>query len=127
MLMQAAAEKLGVPVTELTVSKGVIAHGASNRSLRYGEVAASAGKLTPPDAKEIKLKDPEDWTIAGKPLKRLDTADKLDGSKISRWTFTLPGMLCAAIKECPVYGGKLKSYDREQGRGHARRQEGRQG
>ena len=111
MLMQAAAEKLSVPVTELTVSKGVIAHGASNRSLRYGEVAASAGKLTPPDAKEIKLKDPKSWTIAGKPLKRLDTADKLDGSKIFAIDLQLPGMLCAAIKECPVYGGKLKSYD----------------
>ncbi len=111
MLMQAAAEKLSVPVTELTVSKGVITHAASNRSLRYGEVAAAAGKLTPPDAKEIKLKDPKSWTIAGKPLKRLDTADKLDGSKIFAIDLTLPGMLCAAIKECPVYGGKLKSYD----------------
>src|ERR1700742_147681 len=75
MLVQAAAEKLNVPVGELMVSKGVIAHGASNRTLRYGEVAASAGKLTPPDAKEIKLKDPKTWTIAGKPMKRLDTAD----------------------------------------------------
>ena len=58
MLMQAAAEKLSVPVTELTVSKGVITHAASNRTVHYGEVAAAAGKLTPPDAKEIKLKDP---------------------------------------------------------------------
>jgi isoquinoline 1-oxidoreductase subunit beta len=111
MLMQAAAEKLSVPVTELTVSKGVITHAASNRSVHYGEVAAAAGKLTPPDAKEIKLKDPKSWTIAGKPLKRLDTADKLDGSKIFAIDLTLPGMLCAAIKDCPVYGGKVKSFD----------------
>ena len=111
MLMQAAAEKLNVPVGELTVSKGVITHAASNRSVHYGEVAASAGKLTPPDAKEIKLKDPKSWTIAGKPLKRLDTADKLDGSKIFSIDLKLPGMLCAAVKNCPVYGGKLVSFD----------------
>ena len=111
MLVQAAATQLNVPVGELTVSKGVITHAASNRSLRYGEVAAAAGKLTPPDAKDIKLKDPKTWTIAGKPLRRLDTADKLDGSKIFAIDLKLPGMLCAAIKDCPVYGGKLKSYD----------------
>ena len=111
MLVQAAATQLNVPVGELTVSKGVITHAASNRTLRYGEVAAAAGKLTPPDAKGIKLKDPKTWTIAGKSLKRLDTADKLDGSKVFAIDLTLPGMLCAAIKDCPVFGGKLKSYD----------------
>ncbi|HET7887145.1 MAG TPA: molybdopterin cofactor-binding domain-containing protein [Bradyrhizobium sp.] len=111
MLMRAAAEKLSVPVGELTVSKGVITHAASNRSVHYGEVAAAAGKLTPPDAKDIKLKDPKSWTIAGKPLKRLDTADKLDGSKIFSIDLKLPGMLCAAVKDCPVYGGKLVSFD----------------
>jgi isoquinoline 1-oxidoreductase subunit beta len=111
MLVQAAATQLNVPVGELTVSKGVITHAASNRALRYGEVAAAAGKLTPPDAKDIKLKDPKTWTIAGKSLKRLDTADKLDGSKVFAIDLTLPGMLCAAIKDCPVFGGKLKSYD----------------
>jgi isoquinoline 1-oxidoreductase subunit beta len=111
MLMQAAADQWNVPVAELTVSNGVITHGASKRSIHYGEVAAAAAKLTPPDAKSIKLKDPKDWKIAGKPLKRLDTADKLDGSKIFAIDLKLPGMLCAAIKDCPVFGGKLKSYD----------------
>jgi isoquinoline 1-oxidoreductase subunit beta len=111
MLLQAAADQWNVPVGEVTVSKGIITHGASKRTLRYGEVAAAASKLTPPDAKAIKLKDPKDWTIAGKPLKRLDTADKLDGSKVFAIDLKLPGMLCAAIKDCPVYGGKLKSYD----------------
>ena len=111
MLLQAAADQWSAPVSELTVSDGVITHAASKRTLRYGEVAAAAGKLTPPDAKAIKLKDPKDWKIAGKPLKRLDTADKLDGSKIFAIDLKLPGMLCAAIKDCPVYGGKLKSYD----------------
>jgi isoquinoline 1-oxidoreductase beta subunit len=111
MLLQAAADQWNVPVSEVTVSKGVITHGLSKRTLRYGEVAAAAAKLTPPDAKAIKLKDPKDWTIAGKPMKRLDTADKLDGSKVFAIDLKLPGMLCAAIKDCPVYGGKLRSYD----------------
>jgi isoquinoline 1-oxidoreductase beta subunit len=111
MLLQAAADQWNVPAGELKVSKGVITHTASQRSLRYGEVAAAASKLTPPDAKSITLKDPKSWTIAGKPLKRLDTADKLDGSKIFAIDLKLPGMLCAAIKDCPVFGGKLKSYD----------------
>ncbi|HEV7981823.1 MAG TPA: molybdopterin cofactor-binding domain-containing protein, partial [Xanthobacteraceae bacterium] len=110
MLLQAAADQWNVPVGELTVSNGVITHAASQRQVRYGEVAASAAKLTPPDAKAIKLKDPKDWKIAGKPLKRLDTADKLDGSKVFAIDLKLPGMLCAAIKDCPVFGGKLKSY-----------------
>ena len=111
MLLQAAADQWNVPVGELTVSDGVITHGASKRSMRYGEVAAAAAKLTPPDPKTIKLRDPKDWKIAGKPLKRLDTADKLDGSKIFAIDLKLPGMLNAAIKACPVFGGTLKSYD----------------
>jgi isoquinoline 1-oxidoreductase subunit beta len=111
MLLQAAAEQWNVPAGELTVSDGVITHGPSKRSIRYGEVAAAAAKLTPPDPKTIKLRDPKDWKIAGKPLKRLDTADKLDGSKIFAIDLKLPGMLNAAIKACPVFGGKLRSYD----------------
>ncbi len=111
MLLQAAADQWNVPVGELTVSDGVITHGASKRSIRYGEVAAAAARLTPPDPKSIKLKDPKNWKVAGKPLKRLDTADKLDGSKVFAIDLQLPGMLNAAIKDCPVYGGKLVSYD----------------
>lgn len=111
MLLQAAADQWNVPVGELSVSNGVITHAGSKRSIRYGEVAAAAAKLTPPDPKSVKLKDPKDWKIAGKPLKRLDTADKLDGSKIFAIDLKLQGMLCAAVKDCPVFGGKLKSYD----------------
>ena len=107
--MQAAANAWGVPVSELTVAKGVITHKASNRSTTYGKVAEAAAKLEPP--KEVKLKDPKDWTIAGKPLKRLDTADKVTGKQKYSMDFTLPGMLCAAVKECPVFGGKLKGFD----------------
>ena len=64
---------------------------------------------TPP--KELTLKDPKDWTIAGKPLKRLDTADKVNGKTVYGIDLKLPGMLNAAVKDCPVFGGKLKSFD----------------
>ena len=111
MLLQAAADEWKVPASELTVADGVITHKASGRSTSYGKVAAAAAQLTPPDPKSIKLKDPKDWTIAGKPMKRLDTAAKLNGSKVYAVDVRLPGMLSAAVKDCPVYGGKLKSFD----------------
>ena len=111
MLMQAAADEWKVPVGELTVSNGVITHAASNRSTTYGKVAGAASKLPSPDLKTIKLKNPKDWKIAGKPMKRLDTAAKLNGSKVYAIDLQLPGMLNAAVKACPVFGGKLVSYD----------------
>src|SRR6266568_878074 len=111
MLVQAAADQWKVPVGEVSVSNGVVTHAASKRRTTYGRVAAAAGKLTPPDPKSIKLKDPKDWKIAGKPLRRLDTADKLNGGKIYSIDVKLPGMLLAAVKACPVHGGKLVSYD----------------
>jgi isoquinoline 1-oxidoreductase beta subunit len=111
MLLQAAADQWKVPVGEVTVSNGIIAHAASKRTISYGKVAAAAAKVTPPDPKDIKLKDPKDWKIAGKPLKRLDTADKLNGAKLYAIDVKLPGMLNAAIKDAPVFGSKVVSFD----------------
>ena len=111
MLLQAAANEWNVPAGELTVSDGVITHQASRRSTTYGKVAAAAARLTAPDQNAIVLKDPRSWKIAGKPLKRLDTADKLDGSKVFAIDLNLPGMLNAAVRQCPVFGGKLVSFD----------------
>lgn len=111
MLVQAAADGWKVPVAECSAVKGVITHKGSGRSIRYGEVAAAATKLQAPAPANVPLKDPKDWTIAGKPLKRLDTADKTTGKKIYGMDFKLPGMLNAAIKDCPVFGGKVKSFD----------------
>src|ERR1700704_480882 len=68
-------------------------------------------KREAPDPKSMKRKDPHSCNIAGKPMKRLDTADKLNGSKVYAIDMQLPGMLCAAIKDCPVFGGKVVSYD----------------
>jgi isoquinoline 1-oxidoreductase beta subunit len=111
LLLQAAANQWGVPVGELSVADGVITHEASKRSIRYGKVAAAAAQLPAPDLKSIQLKEPKDWKIAGKPVKRLDTADKLDGRKVYAIDVQLPNMLNAAIKQCPVFGGKLVSFD----------------
>jgi isoquinoline 1-oxidoreductase subunit beta len=109
MLVQAAADGWKVPVAECGVSKGVITHGPSKRSTTYGKVADAAAKLEPP--KDVPLKDPAQWQIVGKPLKRLDTVDKLTGKLVYGIDVRLPGMLNAAIKDCPVFGGKVKSYD----------------
>jgi isoquinoline 1-oxidoreductase beta subunit len=111
LLMQAAANQWGVPVGELSVADGVITHAGSKRSISYGKVAAAAAQLPAPDLKSIKLKEPKDWKVAGKPVKRLDTADKLDGRKVYAIDVKLPGMLNAAIRQCPVFGGKLASFD----------------
>jgi len=109
MLVKAAADGWGVPLHECTAANGRVLHGASGRSARYGELAGAAAKLAPPT--EITLKDPKTWKIAGKPLKRLDTAPKVDGSQVYGMDLRLPGMLNAAIKDCPVFGGKVKSFD----------------
>jgi isoquinoline 1-oxidoreductase beta subunit len=109
MLIQAAANGWGVPAGECSVAKGVITHNPSGRTTTYGKVADAAAKLEAP--KDIQLKDPKNWTIAGKPLKRLDTAEKLTGAQLYSIDMKLPGMLNAAIKNCPIFGGKLKSFD----------------
>jgi len=109
MLVQAAADSWKVPAAECTVSNGVITHKASNRKTTFGKVAAAAANVDPP--KDVPLKDPKTWTIAGKPLKRLDTPAKIVGKAIYGIDVRLPGMLYAAISACPVFGGKLTSYD----------------
>jgi isoquinoline 1-oxidoreductase beta subunit len=109
MLLQAAANEWKVEAAELSAANGVITHKPSGRTTTYGKVAQAAAKLDPP--KEVKLKDPKDWKIAGKPLKRLDTLDKLTGKQLYSIDTKMPGMLHAAVKESPVFGGKVKSFD----------------
>jgi len=111
MLVQAAANEWKVPASECTAANSVITHTPSGKKTTYGKVVEAAAKLTPPADAEVKLKDPKDWKIAGKPLKRLDTVDKTTGKMTYGIDVKLPGMLNAALKECPVFGGKLKSYD----------------
>ena len=108
MLIQAAAESWGVPATECSASNSVITH-TSGKTISYGKVAEAAAKLDAP--KDVPLKDPKTWTIAGKPLKRLDTAPKVTGQPIFGIDTRRPGMVYAAISACPVFGGKLASCD----------------
>ena len=109
MLVQAAANQWQVSPSECTVANSVITHKASGRKTTFGKVAADAARLDPP--KDVKLKDPKEWKLIGKPVKRLDTADKVTGKQVYGFDLKLPGMLNAAIKDCPVFGGKVKSFD----------------
>src|ERR1700712_1106586 len=109
MLVQAAANDWKVPASECSAANSVITHTPSGRTTTYGKVVEAAARLEPPA--EVKLKDPKDWKLAGKGVKRLDTPDKTTGKTVYGIDIKLPGMLNAAIKDCPVFGGKLKSYD----------------
>ncbi|HEX3498551.1 MAG TPA: molybdopterin cofactor-binding domain-containing protein [Stellaceae bacterium] len=109
MLIQAAADEWKVPAAECSAANSVITHTPSGRTVSFGQVAAAAAKIEPP--KDIKLKDVKDWKIAGKGVKRLDTRDKLIGKQIYGIDIKLPGLLIAAIRDCPVNGGKVTSFD----------------
>ncbi|EJL90808.1 aerobic-type carbon monoxide dehydrogenase, large subunit CoxL/CutL-like protein [Polaromonas sp. CF318] len=109
MLVQAAANEWKVPVSECRAANSLITHTPTGRSVSYGKVAVAAAKLAPPA--EVTLKDPKDWKLVGKRLARLDTQDKVTGKQVYGADLKLPGMLNAAIKDCPVFGGKVKSFN----------------
>jgi isoquinoline 1-oxidoreductase beta subunit len=107
MLVAAAAETWNVPASELTASAGRVHHAASKRSLSYGELAAKAATITPPDLRSVALKDPKDYTIIGKATPGVDVKAITMGQPIFSIDFTLPGMLYAVFEKCPVFGGKV--------------------
>ncbi len=109
MLIQAAADAWGVPAAQCTAKDSVVTHAASGRQVRYGQVAAAAARLSPPA--NVPLKDPKDWTVIGTSVKRLDTAAKTTGTLVYGSDLKMPGMLVAVPKECPVFGGKVASFD----------------
>ncbi len=109
MLVQAAAEEWKVPAAECRAENSRISHAGSGRSTTYGKVAAAAARLPVPE--KPALKDPKDWKLVGKRLARLDTVEKTTGALVFGSDLSLPGMLNAAIKACPVFGGKVKSFD----------------
>ena len=109
MLVQAAADAWNVPAAECSAAGSVITHRPTGRTTTYGKVAEAAARLTPPAS--VALKDPKDWKLIGKPVKRLDTLAKLTGAQVYGADLKLPGMLNAAIKDCPVFGGKVKSFE----------------
>ncbi len=115
MLVQAAANGWGVPAAECSAEKSVITHKPSGRTTTYGKVAEAAAKVPPPA--DVPLKDPKDWKVIGKSVKRLDTMAKLTGEQVYGADLKLPGMLNAAIKDCPVFGGKVKSFEADKVKG----------
>jgi isoquinoline 1-oxidoreductase beta subunit len=110
MLVQAAAQRWNVPVSEITVSKGVVSHAATKRKAGFGELAAAAGKLAVPQ--EVKLKDPKDFVYVGKAkLPRVDVPGKTDGTAVFTQDVHLPGMLTALVAHPPRFGATPKSFD----------------
>lgn len=109
MLVQAAANGWNVPASECRAAMSVVTHTPTGRTASYGALASAAAKIEPP--KEVKLKSAKEWSIVGKPMKRLDTIDKLNGKQVYGADIRLPGMMNAAIKACPVFGGKIISFD----------------
>ncbi|MGE0626919.1 MAG: molybdopterin cofactor-binding domain-containing protein [Hyphomicrobiaceae bacterium] len=109
MLVEAAAKAWNVSAFECTVAAGTIAHTPSGRKTTYGKVAAEAARIPPPA--KVPLKAAKNWKLLGKPTPQLDTLPKVNGALKFAIDVRLPGMLYATIAQCPVFGGRLKSYD----------------
>lgn len=109
MLVSAAAESFGVPASECVVDKGVVSHPASKRSATFGALATSAGRRPIPH--DVALKLPKEFRILGMSQPRIDIPPKTDGTAVFGMDVRPPGMRYAAIAQCPVFGGKMKSFD----------------
>jgi isoquinoline 1-oxidoreductase beta subunit len=109
MLTQAAANRWGVAASECAAKDSVITHTPTRRTLRYGDVASDAARLPVPE--NVPLKDPQAWTVIGTSKPRLDTAEKTTGKLIYGADLKMPGMLVAVPRQCPVFGGRVRSFD----------------
>src|SRR5216110_382217 len=109
MLLDAAASTWDVAPASCRAERGAVVHGPTKRRLTYGRLVAKAAKLPVP--KDPPLKDSKDFRLLGTRVPRLDTPAKVDGSAVFGIDVKVPGMLVASIERCPVFGGKIKSYD----------------
>ncbi|RJG13999.1 xanthine dehydrogenase family protein molybdopterin-binding subunit [Pseudomonas cavernicola] len=109
LLVQAAAQRFGVAPSAIRTENGEAIAG--DQRVRYGELADAAGKLKAPDPASLKLKEPKDWKIIGKPTKRLDTPEKITGRAQFGMDVQFDGLLTAMVARSPVFGGKVKSFD----------------
>jgi isoquinoline 1-oxidoreductase subunit beta len=109
MLVQAAAQQWQVDPASCLTSDGVVSHPSSGRTLSYGDLIDAAGAQSIPQNPPVK--DPKDFKLIGKPLKRLDTPNKTDGKVVYGIDAMLPGMKFATLAQCPVFGGKVGRVD----------------
>ncbi len=109
LLVATAAKKWGVPAAECSTQAGFVVHAGSARRFGYGDLASEAAQLPPPA--QPRLKEAKDYRLIGKPLPRLDAPDKVYGKAQFGIDVRLPDMVYAAIRQCPVFGGRLKRYD----------------
>src|SRR6266478_2574067 len=109
MLVQAAAQQWQVEPASCSTANGEVTHKESGRKLSYGQLALAASGQTPP--KDVALKGPKDFALIGKPLKRFDTPDKVNGKAVYGIDAMLPGMKFATLAACPVFGGKVGKVD----------------
>jgi isoquinoline 1-oxidoreductase beta subunit len=110
MLIAAAANRWGVNPDECFTENGKIVHKPTGRSFKFGDVAEDAARVTPPA--NPKPKPQSEWKLLGKPLRRVDLPAKLDGSAVFGLDFSVPGMVCAAVKQSPMHGGGVSSFDK---------------
>jgi isoquinoline 1-oxidoreductase subunit beta len=111
MLIAAAAKKWEVGPETCTAKNGFVVHGHPERSLRYGELVVDASQLPIPDLHKVPLKNSADFSIVGQDFKRLDAPDKTNGSAKFGMDMSTPGMLYAVVARCPVFGGKVASFE----------------
>jgi isoquinoline 1-oxidoreductase subunit beta len=109
MLVAAAAQALGVPESELGTGDGFVHHHASRRRLGYGELATRAASLTPPDLRSVRLKDPKDFRIIGRPIGGVDNKAIVTGKPLFGIDVTVPGMRYAVFEKAPVFAAKVAS------------------
>ena len=111
MLVKAAAAQWSVPEASLRTASGRVHHDASRRSIGYGELAGRAAGIAPPDPATVKLKDPKDFRIIGKPARNVDAPAIVTGKPLYGIDVSVPGMLHAVYQKCPVFGGKAVSFN----------------